>query len=111
MNLSDVVAEMKKLKPEEIRSQEAGFFEFVVHVELSSQLETVLERFFGAPLKPAGVAPSVEVNRSVAAYGGIRREQTLYYVEDEKTYCYAMIWPWQNRILLTVKIVQNPKKP
>ena len=110
MTYAELISELKKLELEEIRTNSNTLFEFVIRTELLQKLEEILKRYFGIPVKPAGEAPSAGEDKSVSAYGGIRKDQTLYSLEREGASYYAMLWPWANGILLTVKVVQSPQK-
>ena len=68
-----------------------------------------LKNFFGAPVKPFGSKPTAKDQKWTAAYGGIFKNQALYCLEEEAAINLAMIWPWTDGMLLTVKIIQEPK--
>lgn len=106
----DAVSAVKKLPLEEIRVDSADFFEAVVQAEFARELDLALNKSFGPPAKHAGKQASNELNKLVVAYGGIRKEQTLYHASDQESFNYVMVWPWANKILLTVKIVRKTKQ-
>ncbi len=110
MAIADLVTELKKLQFEEIRTNSGNFFEFVIRADRLNDLHPVLERHFGPALKSAGEEPRREVNERVSAFGGVRKDQTLYYKEQEGVPRYAMLWPWANGILVTVKVVESYQK-
>ncbi len=92
---------------DECRKQTFGYMEFVMAVKDLSVVYPVLEEYFGPPFKPAGVNPTKEASSRTAPYGGIEKQQTLFYVErDGKSNC-AMIWPWQDKTRATVKLAQG----
>ena len=85
MTFEELLAELKTVKSEEQRGEDPDYLELVV---LTSGLETVnkvLEGYFGEALKPAGKSPNLTVNLRARPYGGIRADQTMYYLKDEKT--------------------------
>lgn len=110
MTPSDLIAEIKKLQFEEIRNNSTQLFEIVIRTDRAQTLYPILEGYFGPALKPAGAQPNRQVSEKVTAYGGIRKEQILYFIEQPTGSAYAMIWPWSNGILITLKIVHNPPK-
>ena len=63
-----------------------------------------LEEFFGSPKKPAGAKPSGEIADLVSDFGGILKNQTLYYIAKDGFSNIAMIWPWSDGKSTTVKI-------
>lgn len=59
----------------------------------------ILEKFFKAPFKPAGVRPPRELGdlEIIQDLNGIRTEQTLYLDSNDSDCVYfAAIWPWQS---------------
>jgi len=91
----------------EFRKETFGYIEFVLDVDNLPKVYPVLEEYFGPPFKPCGVAPSKEASARTAPYGGIQKQQTLYYVERDGQSSCAMIWPWQDHTRATVKVAQG----
>ena len=110
MTYADLINQLKTLPLEEVRNNSQQFFEFVIRVDRISELSSILEKYFSSPLKPAGENPSKEIEQLVAGYGGIRGNQTLYRLEEEKSAYYTMLWPWENGILVTAKVFQVERR-
>ena len=106
MTYSDLLAEVKKLKFLETRSDTQELLEFVIATAYHHHLQTILESFFGPALKPAGESPHPQAQKYTAAYGGIQKNQTLYYTHRDGCSFAAMIWPWGDKLSATVKIFQ-----
>jgi hypothetical protein len=106
MTFAELVAEVQKLKREELRSQAADHLEIVVATEHLEPLTRVLVSFFGPALKPQGTEPSREANRQAAAHGGIRKDQTMYFRQEGEISQCALLWPWGSGKRITVKILQ-----
>ncbi len=104
MTLSDLTAQIKKLPLEEVRSDSTGLFECVFHTESSGKLTALLEGFFGPAVKPPGRNPARELEACSAEFGGVRKNQTLYCVENAGFFHCAMIWPWSDETKATLKI-------
>ena len=102
-----LAAQLKQLPNDDFRKEENGYIEFVMKAQNLSQLYPLLEDFFGPPFKPAGVAPSREALDRAAHYGGIEKHQTLYYLEAGGLSSCAMIWPWNDKTRVTVKVAQG----
>ena len=102
-----LVAQLKQLPYQEFRKEENGYIEFVLAVKDLLQLYPLLELFFGPPFKPAGIVPSEEAVQRTSYYGGIEKQQTLYYMEEGGLSSCAMIWPWKDDIRVTVKVAQG----
>ncbi len=110
MTYPELLEEVKKIEFREKRAEMPGFLEFVVSKESLSPLTGTLEIFFGHPFKPANQSPSHEASTYSAPYGGIQKNQTLYYREaDGATHC-ALLWPWSDGKLITVKIAVQAAK-
>lgn len=110
MTFSDLTAQIKKLPLEEVRSESAGLFECVFNTGSSEKLTALLESFFGPALKPSGQNPTRELEACSAAFGGVRKNQTLYYVEKAGIFHCAMIWPWSDETKATLKIFPAKSK-
>ena len=110
MTYPELVEETKKLKFWEKRVDSPDILEFVINQELLNPLTRLLENYFGVPFKPAQQAPSREASAYSAAYGGIQKNQTLYYRDaDTVSHC-ALLWPWSDGKLISVKIAQVAKR-
>ena len=110
MTYAELVEESKKFKCLETRVDSPDILEIVVSQETLISLNRLLESYFGLPLKPAGQTPSREASAYSAPYGGIQKNQTLYYRDaDAASHC-ALLWPWSDGKMITVKIAQVAKK-
>jgi hypothetical protein len=106
MNHAQLVEELKGLEFFELRVEETRLFEFVIRNSCLDALNAVLARYFGPPFKPAGEKPKKEAQQAAAPWGGIRQNQAMYLAEDGGiSYC-ALIWPWGDGKLSTVKIAR-----
>lgn len=105
-----LLEEAKNLPILELRADDAEEVEFVLKVAQLDQLGTLLQGFFGEPLKPKGQVPNKEAEDLTEPFGGIRDNQTLYHIKYNGRSCFAMIWPWGDGKLATVKIcrAKNP---
>ena len=110
MNYAELIEEAKKLKYWEKRVDSPDILEFVISQEFLNSLTRLLENYFGVPFKPAQQAPSREASAYSAPYGGIQKNQTLYYREAENVSHCALLWPWSDGKLITVKIAQVAKR-
>src|SRR5690348_2320796 len=110
MTYPEFVEETKKIQFWEKRVDSPNLQEFVISQENLKIFTPVLESYFGPPLKPAGQNPSREATAYSAPYGGIQKNQTLYFRDSgEFAHC-VMLWPWSDGKLVTVKMTQVPKK-
>ncbi len=104
MTFLELAEQIKKLPPEELRSESQALFECVFDTKFSAKLTATLEGFFGTALKPAGQNPTKELKTYSDQFGGVRNNQTLYFREQEGiSYC-ALIWPWSDETKATLKV-------
>jgi hypothetical protein len=109
MTYTKLLEKVKKLKIEETRTDSFEMLEFVIHRDYLSQLNGILESYFDQPLKPPNEKPSRLVDKYASSYGGIRQGQTFYFRECDTVLNFALLWPWGDGILVTVKIIQDQK--
>ena len=62
-----------------------------------TDLENLLSKFFGEPVKPAGKSlPRKFRKSSVVKYlGGIEKDQSLFLIEIKTGQFYGALWPWR----------------
>lgn len=62
-----------------------------------SDLETILTKYFGPPVKPAGkpLPRKLRKNSSVKYLGGIEKEQSLFLLSLKSGEFYGALWPWR----------------
>ena len=106
IQLDQLFSEVKKLKFEELRQDEPDIFECVMHVNHLELLNLILKRYFGDALKSAGETPTKEAQECAQNFGGISSNQTLYYLNNNGFAAIAMIWPWNDKTLATIKVLK-----
>jgi hypothetical protein len=109
MTYSECIKEIKKIHLDSVRNDTPDYFEFVTRTDLIENISGILVNFFGSVTKPANTSPSKETVKHAAPYGGIRKDQTLFYLEDDSSSYLTMFWPWGNNVSITVKMFMNPK--
>lgn len=107
MTFKELLSEMAKIKCRETRVRTDSALEVVIAKADLKSLTAALESYFGPALKPEGVQPSREANRYAEPYGGIRRDQTMYFRKQESALDIALLWPWGSGDVLTVKIFRE----
>ncbi len=110
MTFSELVRDIEALDLHEVRKNSDGYFEFVISVSAEKELYPLFESYFGPPFKPRHVAPNKLAQAYTYDYGGIEKHQVLYYIERQGLSHCAMIWPWNNGQLATVKVAQGQIK-
>lgn len=106
MTFEELLTDVKSCVLEETRRDEPRYLEAVFQTSASGPLTAALVKFFGPPFKPAGVKPTRESDKHSQPYGGVLKEQTLYYLEKEGIAHCAMLWPWNDKRKATLKIAR-----
>ena len=104
---TELLTKIEKIPVAESRIDSAKIKEFVIKSDFVTELHLVFQDFFGEDFKAPGEDPSPVDKRRAAPLGGIREDQTLYYLEKEGYSHCAMLWPWNDGRRYTVKIAQN----
>ena len=65
----------------------------------------VLIEVLGPAAKPAGVEPTEDDLQLTKDYGGIYNNQTLFRKEFDDVTVIVMLWPWEDDIHTTLKMV------
>ena len=107
MDFAEFLQEVNKIQCQEKRTQTPDYVEVVVAKTHWEVMDKVLQDYFGPPLKPQGQNPSRDADRCAKPYGGVRRDQTLYFKKSETRSCAALLWPWGNGTLTTLKIIRS----
>lgn len=105
MKHAELLEEIRALELREMRLDSSSLFEAVVTKYWLDRLTALLDKHFGPPLKPEGEWPSQQATAYADPYGGIRQNQTLYYLADEKHFYLAMLWPWMDGVCITLKLI------
>jgi hypothetical protein len=109
MRLTEVFAKLQGLEIFENRTVTDDLVELVFENKQAKNWHEKLEAVLGPALKPEGASGNSQANQLTKAFGGIRKEQTLYYKTFGEYAVMAMFWPWGNGKCTSCKIyrVQN----
>ena len=109
MNYSELREHLKKIKLQELRIDSPELFEFVVRKDQLTDVYPILQMYFGPPCDYAKSWPTPKAQKHVSMHGGVRNKQTLYYLEHDHSFQCALIWPWEDQMSVTVKIIEDQK--
>ena len=109
LTYDELLSEIDKVPVHEKRIEQPLMREFVIPFDSITPLHLTLQRFFGEEFKAPGENPTMVDKKRAAPWGGIRQDQTLYYTEDQGYANCAMLWPWQEGRLCTVKLARFKK--
>ena len=107
MTFQEFLSQVQTIRIEESRAQTEEYFEAVIAKEGLEAMHKILTAYFGPPLKPEGRSPSGEASRRAKPYGGIRKEQTMYFRQDGDLAECALLWPWGSGARITIKVTQS----
>ena len=107
MQFSEIKEEVKSVDFEATRTDCDNYFEAVVVKNELAKLGERLSKFFGEPAWPSKNRLSYQMQEAVKAFGGIMPGQTLYFKNQGNEEIFAMLWPWQDGVRTTIKIIQK----
>ncbi len=110
MNYNDFLEQIKELEFEELREDQPEYMEFVIGTNHLNRLSSILESYYGAAYASPDKKPSRQAKKYADPYGGIKKGQTLYYLDTGEVFHCALLWPWGNGQATTVKIIQGETK-
>ena len=110
MKLEEIKKVVKEVDLVTLRCDSDELFEAVFNTSELEQLSSRLVKIFGDPLFPLKKDVRVNPEELARDYGGIMPGQTLYYLEQEEGAVLAMIWPWQDKVNITLKLIRKPGK-
>jgi len=104
--IRNLLERSRHLTVEERRSVSEDYAEIVILAEQLDAWNTLLTELYGPAAKPAGCKPSPVDQRHSEPYGGIFRDQILYRLGQESIGWIAMLWPWKDKLHITVKLAK-----
>ncbi len=107
MDFNQLKNQVKNVIFESVRADYDDYFEAVITAERLDELNLNLERGFGSPVWPSKTRLASQMQKAIDEFGGIRSGQTLYWGDEEKTSFFAMLWPWQDREHITLKMAMK----
>lgn len=107
MDFIQLKTQIKNVVFETVRADYEDYFEAVITKEKLDELNLSLERGLGAPAWPSKNRLASQVQKAVEEFGGVRAGQTLYWGDQEKFSLFAMLWPWQDAVHITLKMVMK----
>jgi len=107
MQFSQIKEEVKSVLFETTRTDCDNYFEAVVVKEEVAKLNERLKKFLGEPAWPSKNRLAFKAQEAVSGFGGIMPGQTLYFKNEGNGVIFAMLWPWQDGVRTTVKIIQK----
>jgi len=104
MTIQEIYQKMGNLNIANQRTMSEDYMELVFLKKDIKKWEQLLKEIFGPAAKPYKKKPSGEHKKTTSPFGGIRWDQTLYEKDFGTHTIIAMLWPWQDRINITLKM-------
>lgn len=104
MTLNQILEECEKLEIKRKKKVKEDYLELVIFAKDMTKWSDLLTKLLGSALKPVKKKPSSEDKKITKNFGGIRPDQTLYRKVFDEFTILAMLWPWRDNKLITLKI-------
>jgi hypothetical protein len=98
---------VKEFEIDTLRIDADAQFEAVLFNKEMDKLRPRLENLLGSAVFPSQNDLSAQISQHIDAYGGIASGQTLFYTNIKNDVIFAMLWPWQDGLHTTIKIIQE----
>jgi len=105
MEFKEIKETVKGINFEELRNDSDVYLEVVILRKDLAHLTSSLTKYFGLPAWPSKNKLTPKMEESIADFGGVMAGQTLYFNSDATQVIFAMLWPWQDRQHITMKMV------
>lgn len=105
--VKEILAACEGLKIDETREVSDDYAEFVVLKSDVEQWSEKIATVVGPAAKPAGEKPSSADTKVTDSFGGIQKEQTLFYKDQGDSMTVVMFWPWRDDEHVTVKVART----
>ncbi len=107
MEFNNIKEEVKKISFETLRTDCDNYFEGVIVKNEINGLNERLKKFLGEPAWPSKNRLDFKAQEAIKGFGGIMPGQTLYFKSEGEDSIFAMLWPWQDGVRTTLKIIQK----
>lgn len=107
MTFEELLEKVKTVHCQEARAHEKDYCEVVIAKSNLDSMLSVLNGYFGLPLKPAGKKPSQDAQAYAKSHGGVYDDQTLFHRKEGACSELALLWPWGSGAAVTVKIARE----
>jgi hypothetical protein len=107
----DLVRDVRKVKCVECRDDRYDCLHVVIEKDDLRAITPLFQDYFGTALKAPDAWSSHRARRYAAPFRGIRVDQTFYCADHGgPVFDCAMVWPWKDGHLLTVKIIRSDRE-
>ncbi|MFH1622465.1 MAG: hypothetical protein ABIA97_05015 [Candidatus Omnitrophota bacterium] len=107
--LKEIIDKGQKLGIKEKRRFSDEYCELIVFAKELNDWIDIFTEILGPASKPAGEKPTLDHLALTKDYGGIYENQILFKKEINNKIILAMVWPWQDKTHVTLKIAETSK--
>lgn len=104
MTLNEILKECEKLEIKRKKKIKDDYLELVIFAKDIDKWSALLTDILGPVKKHKKRKPSPDEKKITKNFGGIRPDQTLYQKDFQDFTILAMLWPWKDKELITLKI-------
>ena len=104
MEFSKIKEEVMSVSYKEIRCEKDDYFEAVLVKEKVPSLLAKLDALFSSCAYPSPKGIPSQAEAVIGKFGGIMKGQTLYFSDNNGSPVFAMLWPWQDKENITLKL-------
>ena len=98
----NMIAELRENLTMEIRPNSRGleYLEAVIGRNDLESLKSILTRHLGPAAKEPGMDANLpkKIQSLVDSMGGLRGEQSFFYMQEDNRVVYAALWPWESNL-------------
>ena len=105
MTLKKIIEKCSILSVHDKRIISDEYNELVFYNKEIDKWNKIFADVLGPAIKPAGVEPTEDDLQLTKDYGGIYNNQTLFRKEFDDVTVIVMLWPWEDDIHTTLKMV------
>ncbi|RKY30402.1 MAG: hypothetical protein DRP74_07070 [Candidatus Omnitrophota bacterium] len=107
MQFAEIRKEINSIAFDSLRTDAKDYFEAVLVNDQIMHLTPRLEKFFKSPVWPSQNRLPSAIKNIIADFGGIMPGQTLYFLSQDNSHLFAMLWPWSDGRRTTLKIARK----
>ena len=103
MDFEKIKSDIKNKPLDNMRVDNDMYFEVVVIKENVGEIMQLLEGAMGKPAWPSKDKLTKDIQSLADKFGGLRKGQTLFFLNKDGVSLFAMLWPWQDGKRVTIK--------
>ena len=107
MQFNELINEVKSAVFESLRLDKESYFEAVFLNNELVKLTPKFEKYFGLPAWPSPNPLPSKIEGIIEEFGGVMPGQALYFWNEGSDYIVLMLWPWNDAMHTTVKIIKK----